>query len=432
MRLFSTCLMLSATLAASVFAAACGSEPRVARVYDGRLVEGRYVSPDAYAAFLRGVLSEESGDLGGAVAAYAQAREEDEDDPEISARIGEVRCKLDPKDPEIDRAFARALKLDASSASALAAKGRCALARGQTAEAADLARRAAAQDPRNVALEAFAIRVGAVGRDPAGREHAIALTVAHGEHTAAWDALIAWGYAHKDAELVARGLAGLVHAAPTRSGEVEKGAVALLDGGQPALARRVAVAIADAPRELGVVGPRSATVARLAVDEALARGDKSAALARATRGHVPLAEVAARALLLDRRDLAATVATALADADPSSSGPQMVKAALKSGPSTPAGPPGKLGPGGAGVAAMANVTDQPPEICALLFADRLATASGIEVARAWLARITRTPMAARDPLAGPLAVDLAARGVLPVADLPADLRPAVLRAHASE
>ena len=43
-----------------------------------------------------------------------------------------------------------------------------------------------------------------------------------------------------------------------------------------------------------------------------------------------------------------------------------------------------------------------------------------------------TPMAARDPLAGPLAVDLAARGVLPVADLPAELRAAVARARASE
>ena len=80
----------------------------------------------------------------------------------------------------------------------------------------------------------------------------------------------------------------------------------------------------------------------------------------------------------------------------------------------------------------AHVTDQPPEICALVFADRLATAAGPEIAKAWLARITRTPMAAHDPLAGPLAVDLASRGVLPIADLPADLRASLQRARASE
>ena len=426
MRLFSKPIVLCAAVVVSLSAIACGSEPRVVRVYDGRIVEGRYVSPDAYAAFLRGVLAEESGDLKGALSAYAQAHDEDDDDPEIATRIGEARCKLDPKDGEADRAFAKALKIDGSYASALAAKGRCALARGNTDEAALLARRAAALDPSNVALEALALRAEAPRGDPAARERAIALTVAHADHAAAWDALVAWGRARHDAELVARGLEGLVRAAPTRSGEAEKGAVALLDGGQPVLARRVAIAVTDAPRELGVIGPRDATVARLAVDEALARGDKNAALARATRGHVPLAEVAARALLLDRRDIAGSVATSLASADPGASGASMVKAALKSAGAAPGSGKGPAPP------VMADVSDQPPEICALVFADRLAVASGTEVARTWLARVTRTPMAARDPLAGPLAVDLAARGVLPVTDLPVELRASVQRARAPE
>jgi hypothetical protein len=77
-------------------------------------------------------------------------------------------------------------------------------------------------------------------------------------------------------------------------------------------------------------------------------------------------------------------------------------------------------------------TDEPPELCALVLADRLATSAGAEVARGWIASITRTPMAAHDPLAGPLAVDLAARGVLSVDSLPADLRASVQRARASE
>jgi hypothetical protein len=40
-------------------------------------------------------------------------------------------------------------------------------------------------------------------------------------------------------------------------------------------------------------------------------------------------------------------------------------------------------------------------------------------------------MAAHDPLAGPLAIDLAARGVLPMADLPTELRPSAGHAEAS-
>lgn len=404
MRLTSIALLL--------LAAACGSEPRVARVYDGKLVEGRFVSPDAYAAFLRGVLAEEAGDLKGAASAYAQALDEDEDDPEISARIGEARCKLDPKDPEIDRAFKRALTLDSGSASALAAKSRCEMARGRTAEAADLAAQAAALDPGNVGLAALAIRSDLSRGDPAARDRAIALTTAHREHVAAWDALIAWGNAHKDAALVVRGLEGLVRVAPARSVELEKGALALLAAGDPALARKLAVAVADAPRDLGVVGPRDATVARIAVDEALARGDKATALARATRGHVPLVEVAARALLLDHKDLAQAIASSVADADPSSSAALMVKLALRAAP-PPSAPSSKPGaPPSAVPGALLDPRDQPPELCALVFADRLAQQTNVETARAWLAKITRTPMPERDPLALALAASLATKGIL--------------------
>ena len=404
---------------------ACGAEPRVVRVYDGRIVEGRYVQPEAYAAFLRGVLAEESGDLKAAVAAYAVAVDEDEDDPEIMGRIGAARCKLDPKDALADRAFDVALKRDPASASALAAKSRCALARGRTDVAIELARRASAQDPSNVALEALVVRTEAGRTDSSARERAVALTLAHGEDAVAWDALIVWSRAHHDVQLVARGLEGLIRAAPARSVEVEQGAAALLEGGELALAQHLAGALADAPRELGVVGPRDPIVARLAVDEALVRGDRAVAAARATRGHVALAEVAARAMLLGKRELAASIAASVSDADPGASGAVMVKAALQS---SGAG-------GGAGKARadlLARITDQPPELCALVFADRLATAAGVDVARQWLARITRTPMAARDPLGGPLAKELAARGVLPTADLAAEARAPSLRARASE
>lgn len=426
-----TALRIGLVLALASAIAGCFAEPRVMRVYDGRIVEGAYVPPEAYAAFLRGAIAEESGDLEGALAAYAVAAGEDDDDPEILARIGELRCRIDPKDAEADRTLSRALKLDPTYASTLAAKSRCALARGRHVEAADLARRAAAEDPKNVALEALVVRAAAPRPDPAMRARAIALTIAHGEHALAWDALIAWGRGHRDAELVARGLEGLVHAAPMRSPEVERGAVALLSGGQPALARRVASAVADAPRELGVRGPRDATVARLAVDEALARGDRVTALARATRGHVSLAEVAARALLLEHKDIAEEIATTVTAADPGASGAQMVSfavrgeaAARRSSTTAPAA--------GKAHAAAPGDAQVPPEICALVFADRLAASAGAEVAREWLTKIARVPMAPHDPLAGPLAVDLASRGVLPLERLPPALRASFKRANAAE
>lgn len=420
---FSRLAVLVAFAALGSGVVACGAEARVVRVYDGRIVEGRYVSPEAYAAFLRGVLAEESGDLKAAVAAYAVAVDEDEDDPEIMGRIGEARCKLDPKDALADRAFDVALKRDPASASALAAKGRCALARGRTDVALELARRASAQDPSNVRLDALVVRAEAGGTNASARERAVALTLAHGENAVAWDALIVWSRAHHDTQLVARGLEGLIRAAPMRSIEVEQGAAALLEGGELALARHLAGALADAPRELGVVGPRDPSVARLAVDEALARGDRAVAVARATRGHVALAEVAARALLLEKRELSASIAASVSDADPGASGAVMVKAALASS-----------GTGAAKARAdvLARITDQPPELCALVFADRLAAAAGADVARQWLARITRTPMSARDPLGGPLARDLAARGVLPMTNLAAEARPPSPSARASE
>jgi hypothetical protein len=53
---------------------------------------------------------------------------------------------------------------------------------------------------------------------------------------------------------------------------------------------------------------------------------------------------------------------------------------------------------------------------------RLATAGGVDAARAWLAKIPRRPMPPHDPVGGPLAVDLAARGVLGPSELRAELR----------
>ena len=382
----------------------CASEPKVVRVYGNHIVEGAYVPPEAYAAYLRGALAEEAGDLKGAVGAYERALDEDDEDPEIWTRAGAVRCKLDPKDTKADDAFAKALKLDRTYAGTFAARATCLTARGKTDEAAAAALEAAKADPTNVDVAALVVRTSKA--TPGARERAIALTVAAGERAAAWEALVHWGRAHGDAELTARGLEGLARLSPTRSAEIETGALELLGQGFTVYARRVAAAVADVPQDNGGGGPRDATVARLAIDDAILAGDRARIERRAVRGHVALAEVAARAMLLDARETALRVARDEIAADPKNAGAQMVVAAAsttKARELTPA-------------------TDAVSEACALVFADALAAGTNADSAKTWLARIQRLPSAAHDPVIGPLAVDLAARGVLSADELPIETR----------
>lgn len=394
-------------IAVSLLVAACASEPKVVRVYGGKIVEGAYVPPGAYAEYLRGALAEEAGDLASAVAAYEKALGEDDEDAEIWTRVGDVRCRRDAKDGKAGDAFAKALKIDRTYAPAHAARARCLATRGKNDEAAAAAREASANDPSNVDIEAFVVRT-ASRSTPAVRDRALALTVAHGERSAAWEALAHWGRAHADAELYARGLEGLVRISPTRSAEVEKGALDLLGEGQTAYARRVAATIADVPADSGGAGPRDATLARLAVDEAVLGGDRAKVERRAVRAHVALAEVSARALLLGRRDLATTLAHDLTAADPKAAGAQMVLAAL-------ATKPGNRD-------AVASSSDPAPEACVLVLADVIASTSNADTARAWVTRVQRTPMAPHDPVVGALAVDLAARGVIAPEDLALEQR----------
>src|SRR5262249_25685280 len=151
---------VSATLACLVLAA-CGGEAAVSRVYDGKVVNGPYISPDAYAWFLRGVLAAGAGDDASAISSFERAAREDDRDPAIFAALGEARSGRDPQDRAADAALPRALPLDGAYAGALAAASRCAELRKQPDLAATLANKAAAEDPKNVALEALAIKAEA-------------------------------------------------------------------------------------------------------------------------------------------------------------------------------------------------------------------------------------------------------------------------------
>jgi tetratricopeptide (TPR) repeat protein len=392
---------------ALIAATGCASDPRVVRVYGGKVVEGAFVPAEAYAEYLRGALAEEAGDLAGATAAYEKALGEDDEDPEVWTRVGDVRCRKDPKDSKADDAFAKAIKIDRTYAPAHAARARCLSARGKPEEAAAAAREASTHDPSNVDIEALVIRTSPKPL-PAVRDRALALTVAHGERSAAWEALAHWGRAHGDAELFARGLEGLARLAPIRSAEIEKGALDLLGQGYTPYARRVAASLADVPADRGGAGPRDATLARLAVDEAVLGGDQAKTERRAVRTHVPLSEVAARALLLDRRELATKIAKDVTAADPQSSGAQMVLAALAALQTKPR---------------EVGVHDgAPPAACVLVLADVIASTSNADTARAWLARVRRAPIVPLDPIVAPLAVELAARGVVAPEDLALDQR----------
>lgn len=101
----------------------------VTRMADGVRYEGRYVNPEAYAAYLLGVEKEARGELAEALTSYLEAHAEDPDSPEIWARIGAVRCfSNEPQaGPGAARAaFERGLKLDPTYYGNYLERARCA------------------------------------------------------------------------------------------------------------------------------------------------------------------------------------------------------------------------------------------------------------------------------------------------------------------
>ncbi|MEO8904235.1 MAG: hypothetical protein ABI488_17890 [Polyangiaceae bacterium] len=64
----------------------------VTRMADGVRYEGRFVNPEAYAAYLQGVEREARGEYQNALSSYLEAHAEDPDGAEIWARIGAVQC----------------------------------------------------------------------------------------------------------------------------------------------------------------------------------------------------------------------------------------------------------------------------------------------------------------------------------------------------
>lgn len=101
---------------------ACGSGHGTERVFDGHAVRGRYIQPEAYAAYAEGVYREEHGDFAGAEQAYRQALGRDGQSPEILTRLGVLACRQSVA--RAQRLFERANALE-PYAPAWAARARC-------------------------------------------------------------------------------------------------------------------------------------------------------------------------------------------------------------------------------------------------------------------------------------------------------------------
>jgi hypothetical protein len=404
-------LLVSLVLSSS----GCASNTSVARIVDGRPIAGRYIEAEAYAAFLRGVLAEGRGDVREALVAYEEAAARDDDEPETFARIAELLCKTSPGDARAIRALDRALTLDPNHARAWQARATCALASRDHAQAVRAAARAGENDPRAVSARVLLARgLDDRGQGDAARAVLVALTNEHRHEVAAWDALAAWAESKHDGVLLARAWAEIARLAPHRRAEAGARAVSLAGEGLVSAARSLAAAAVDAGSGNGGRGV-DATCARLAIDQAILAGDADLAELRATRARVSLVEVAGRAWVLGETKIAKDLAATIAAADPKSAGARMVLALVASDAHDPA--------------ALARAfhgaergQEPVPAPVALPFALRLAQLAGQEAARAQLEGLSSDPVDQDDVLIVPVAVDLAAMGVLRDDDLPPNAR----------
>jgi hypothetical protein len=380
----------------------------VERVYDGDVVQGRFVGGEAYAAFLRGAIADADGHPDEALRGYEEAAARQPWSAEVWTRIGELRCRQSSRDPSADAALSRAVAIDGGYAPAWAARATCALARGDTETARVAARRAAMLDPAADDANALLARTSP-GGDPALRARLVALTATARNPAVAWDALASWAEAARDVPLRAQALRELVRKVPSRRTAIAAAAEGLAGWGELGEARSVAAAVVEA--SVTPLPEGHPLAARLAVDEAIARRDVDAVRARATRARLPLDEVAGRALLAGDLTLARVLAAELAHADPGSRGARLVLAACSGGDLT--GATNDIAPGGAPVPSAALVG----------FGLALARSSPVDVARAAMLAIGRGPVEAivsGDDRVERAAVELAQRGLLDTALLPGD------------
>jgi len=278
----------AAVLAALTAALAGCPSARVTRVVDGLEIEGRFVSPRAYAAYAEGAEAEARGRLAEALEAFARAVRHDPDSVELWTRLGAVRCQLGQRD-QARKAFSNAEDLDPDFEPLWRARAQCAEAQGRDAAALGWAARAAALDPERDETTLFYARLLEQG----GREIEAArwhrgLVVRRPHSVQAWRALEAFAARAGDAawqSYAARELRGLSES------------------------RRLVALEPDGARP-------PAEQARRRVDRALATGDLKAARQIARSAHLDPRLLAARAIAVGQAELAREQAELLLAADP--------------------------------------------------------------------------------------------------------------------
>jgi hypothetical protein len=388
-----------------VLVSGCAGYAPVERAYSGNVVEGRYISPDAYASFLSGAIAEASGDLARASTAYAQALGLDEESVELWTRLADVKCRRDTRDAGADDAFRRALERDPGYARAWAAKARCLSARGDVAGARDAAQRAAQLDPEADGANAMLAVQGP--SDAATRERLVALTLTAGDAAVAWDALASWAEAHGDVVLWARALCEVARQAPGRRLAIARSAELLAGMGALPEARAVASAAVEAGGSpLG--GSAGELARRLAVDHAIDGGDVEKVRRAASLARLPLDEVAGRALLSGKRELARSLAELEAGADQGSRGARWVLAVCTGDDLVAAAGErkGDVRPSGAAVVAFGMGLGE----------------AAVERARSAVATVAEGGILPGDDRVVRPAVELVSRRVLDAGALPADGR----------
>lgn len=319
----------------------CAAEQVVDRSYDGRIVEGRFIEPEAYASFLSGVLSESGGDMASALASYARAERLDPGGPEIWTRIAAVRCAASPRDKRADEALSRALAVDEHYAPAWKVKAKCELARGDS-NAAEAAALRAAQLEYASDTTAVLSHVDPRPSDEATRRRIIEVTTTAPDPATAFHALAVWAEAHDDIPLWSRALVALARIGPSDRATIARAAEELAGWGAVGEAQAVAAAMVDACDE---PAPASAhgLAERFALDEAIARRDIASLRRRAVRTRLGLDEAAGRAWLANDTQSARDLASELTRADPRDVGARLILAAcdhrdlLEAATSAPAG-----------------------------------------------------------------------------------------------
>jgi len=247
----------------------CGS--RVTRVVDGHSVEGRQISPQAYALYLAARLAEERGELDLALCRYAEVLEEDPDATEAWIRQGSLECRRNP-DQGI-RSLERAEELDPNHPQVFAARAECARQRGDKMAALQFAQRSFELGPTDLEM------TGHLARALFDLERqALAEAVLLGWlHRSPGDPRVfeLWASLSPDSKMLRQ--------------------LVLAGSGSTQVRERLRGPLAESTTNSPMLATLQQRGLSLALDDALARGDRDLVLSLARQQRLPLLELVARA-----------------------------------------------------------------------------------------------------------------------------------------